>query len=78
MLTLTDWLGFIGVSLILIAYFLNLSNRLTAQNFWFILMNLIGSMLACTASILMKYIPFIILEGVWMLVSIHALFRYKK
>ena len=78
MLTLTDWLGFIGVSLILIAYFLNLSNRLTAQNFWFILMNLIGSLLACTASILMKYIPFIILEGVWMLVSIHALFRYKK
>lgn len=74
----TDLIGFIGVLLILIAYFLNLNHKLDSSDIRYILMNLIGAILACLASILMKYYPFILLEGTWTLVSIVALFKYLK
>lgn len=77
-MTLTDWLGFIGVFLILLAYFLNVSGKLKNTDLSFILLNLIGAGIACFASILLKYIPFILLEGAWTLVSAFTLFKYLK
>jgi hypothetical protein len=44
----------------------------------FILLNLIGASMACLASILLNYWPFIILEAVWALVSLFALLKYRK
>lgn len=73
-----DLLGFIGVSLILIAYFLNLNNKLKADDIIYIILNLIGAMLACLASVLMVYYPFVLLEGTWTLVSLVALIKYFK
>lgn len=73
-----DWLGFAGVFQILLAYTLNVSGRLEKNSLAFILLNLIGAILACLASVLMKYMPFIILEGVWALVSLIALIKRKK
>lgn len=74
----TDWIGFIGVSQILLAYILNVSGKLKKEDLSFILLNLLGASLACLASVLMKYLPFIILEGVWALASFIALIKYKK
>jgi len=71
-----DWLGFFGVFLILLAYILNELGKITNKNLLFILLNLIGASIACVASILINYIPFIILEGVWALVSFNSLFKY--
>ena len=73
---IVDWTGFVGVSLILIAYFLNLKKVLATTELSYILLNLIGAVLACLASVLMKYIPFIILEAVWTIVSVDALWKY--
>jgi hypothetical protein len=73
-----DWIGFIGVFLILIAYILNVIEKLNPKSLAFILLNLIGASLACFASILLKYLPFIILEGVWTLVSLLSLLKYRK
>jgi hypothetical protein len=73
-----DWIGFVGVFQILLAYMLNIFGKLEKKDLTFILLNLIGASLACLASILMKYMPFIILEGVWALVSLIALFKYKR
>ena len=73
-----DWIGFIGVFQILLAYILNVFGKLEKKDLTFILLNLIGASLACLASILMKYMPFIILEGVWALVSLIALLNYKR
>ncbi|WP_449384926.1 hypothetical protein [Changchengzhania lutea] len=42
------------------------------------LLNLVGAAMACLASILLNYWPFIILEAVWALVSLYSLFSYKK
>lgn len=73
-----DWIGSIGVFLILLAYFLNVLGTLNNKDISFILLNLIGAALACFASILLNYLPFIILEGAWSLVSLYALSTYKK
>ena len=73
-----DCIGFVGVFQILIAYILNVNGKLESSSISFILLNLIGATLACLASILMNYIPFIILEGVWTIVSLISLIKYKK
>ncbi len=77
-MSIVDWIGFIGVFQILLAYTLNVSGRLEKNNLTFILLNLFGAILACLASILMEYIPFIILEGVWAIVSLISLIKYKR
>ena len=74
----TDLLGFAGVALILIAYFLNLNQRLAANDLRYILMNLVGAILACLASVLMKYYPFVLLEGTLAMVSLVALVKKLK
>lgn len=73
-----DWIGSIGVFLILLAFILNISGKLKSSDLLFILLNLIGATLACLASVLLNYLPFIILEGAWSLVSLISLLRYKK
>ncbi len=75
-MTFIDLIGFIGVLMILIAYFLNLTHRLSPEALSYILLNLIGAILACLASVLMHYMPFVLLEGTWTLVSLSALMRY--
>ena len=77
-MNIIDWIGFIGVFQILLAYVLNVLGKLKSKDLTFILLNLIGASMACLASILMNYLPFIILEGVWTLVSLFALIKYLK
>ena len=72
-----DWIGFIGVFQILLAYILNVIKKIKNTDLTFILLNLVGASMACFASILMEYIPFIILEGVWTFVSLISLIKYK-
>lgn len=73
-----DWIGFVGVFLILLAYILNVFEKLNQNSLAFILLNLCGASLACLASILMNYLPFIILEGVWAIVSLITLIQKYK
>ena len=75
-MTLIDWIGFIGVFQILLAYMLNVFGKVKSKDLSFILLNIFGAGLACLASILMVYWPFIILEAVWTLVSLFSLIQY--
>jgi len=77
-MTFTDWIGFAGVTILLVAYFLNLFNKINKNSLAYVILNLAGAAIACAASILLKYLPFIILEGAWTLVSLIALFTYKR
>ncbi len=74
-MNIADWIGFLGVSILLIAFLLNLLKRISQDSRMYILMNLFGAGLACIASILIAYVPFIILEGTWTLVSLLGLIR---
>nr|WP_315187895.1 hypothetical protein [uncultured Flavobacterium sp.] len=77
-MTLTDWIGFIGVTLLLIAYFLNLTNKLSKESLGYLSINFMGAGIACFASILLDYMPFIILEGSWALISAYGIIQYFK
>jgi hypothetical protein len=41
-----------------------------------LLLNVAGAAIACAASVLLKYWPFIILEGCWTIVSAAGLINY--
>ena len=77
-MTYNDLIGTMGVGLILLAYFLNTIRMIPVNGKLFYVMNIIGAALACYASFLINYMPFIILEGTWTLVSIYGLMRTMK
>jgi hypothetical protein len=77
-MNLVDWIGFIGVFQILLAYILNVSGNIENESLPFILLNLIGAGMACLASVLMEYLPFILLEAVWAIVSLISLIKYFR
>lgn len=72
---MADIIGYFGVGLILLAYFLNLYNKIDNENLLYIWMNLIGAGLAFVSSVLIQSVPFAILEGTWALVSLFALVK---
>lgn len=74
----TDWIGFIGVTILLVAFFLNLNNTIKKEGLIYLFLNFIGAGIACFASVLLDYLPFIILEGSWTLVSAIGLFNYFR
>jgi hypothetical protein len=73
-----DIIGFIGVSIILIAYLLSLTNIISIKKFTYIFMNFAGAGIACYSAILIKYVPFIILEGVWASISLLAMVNLSR
>ena len=73
-----DLIGTIGVGLILLAYFLNTAKLLPDDTKLFYTINIIGAALACYASWLINYMPFVILEGTWTLVSIYGLMKAMR
>jgi hypothetical protein len=74
----TDIIGTIGVGLILLAYFCQTFNWINGKSKLFFLLNIIGAGLACYASYLINYWPFVVLEGTWFLVSIAGLLRVTR
>lgn len=74
-LTFTEWVGSIGVFLLLIAFFMNLVGTLGAGSLAYVGLNLIGAGLACYASWLLDFFPFVVLEGTWAVVAALALGR---
>jgi len=77
-MTFNDIIGSIGVGIILIAYYLNTAGLIIKNGKLFYVMNVLGAAIACYASWLIDYWPFIILEGMWTLVSIYGLMKTMK
>jgi hypothetical protein len=70
-----DIIGACGVGLILLAYFFNTFSIIPWDGKLFFIMNIGGAALACYASVLINYLPFMLLEGVWCLVSLVGFIR---
>jgi hypothetical protein len=73
-----DAIGFTGVFILLVAFLLNLSGKMRQDSTGYISLNILGAGLACVASLLINYIPFVILEGTWTLVSLVALINHLR
>jgi hypothetical protein len=74
-MSLSTIIGSVGVSLLLIAFLLNLFRVISQENIAYSLLNIIGASLAGYASWLIDYMPFVVLEGTWCLVAIVGLVR---
>jgi hypothetical protein len=70
--------GTVGVGLILLAYFCSIFGWINVRSKLFFLLNIIGAGLACYASWMINYWPFVILEGTWFLVSVIGLIKNFK
>lgn len=70
-----DLISGIGVFLILSAFFLQTFHYIKSSSRLYLILNTIGSALACYGSFLIDSIPFTILEGTWCIVSIIGLLR---
>jgi hypothetical protein len=73
-----DTIATIGVGLILLAYFFNIFSIIKKDGRLYFILNIVGAGLAGYASYLIDFIPFVILETTWMLVSIIGLIKSIK
>ena len=71
----STFIGSFGVALLLIAFFLNLFKFISQENKFYILLNIAGAGLSCYASLLIHFLPFVILEAVWGLVALFAFIK---
>ena len=67
--------GLVGVSLLLAGFFLNLVKWLDQDSLMYLGMNLFGALLACAASWMIGFMPFVVLEATWGLVALVAFAR---
>jgi hypothetical protein len=74
----SDIIASIGVIVLLIAFFLNLNKKLAADSKAYILMNLIGAGICCYASYMVRFYPFVVLEGIWAFVALISLFKVPR
>lgn len=74
----SDAIGSTGVALLLLAFFLNLFGWLATGARAYQGLNLVGAGLACWASWLIGFMPFVVLEGTWALVAGAALCNRRR
>ena len=74
----TDIVSTVGVSLILLAFFLNAFKYVGNNSQLYFILNIIGGAFACYGSVLLNSLPFIILEGTWSVVALVALIKSLK
>ena len=67
---ISNILGTIGVTLLLLAYFLHLRNIISNKSNIYISLNFFGAAIACISSVLLEFYPFVVLEGIWAVVSL--------
>jgi VIT1/CCC1 family predicted Fe2+/Mn2+ transporter len=75
---MADLIGTIGVALLLLAFLLNLSGKLSQRSRAYAALNAVGVGLACAAAALLPFMPFVVLEGTWALVAVVALARPRR
>jgi len=71
-------IAFVGVFILLLAFVLNLLNALSAEGWLYPAFNFVGATIAAYASWLIAFYPFVLLEGIWALVSVVTLLFYGQ
>jgi Ca2+/Na+ antiporter len=74
-MNISEILGSLGVTILLLAFVLNLMKLIRTDSLVYGLLNALGAAIACYASFIIPYFPFVILEGVWTVLSIVALVK---
>ena len=78
MMSCSDIIASIGVTLLLIAFFLNLRKKLSADSVTYSVLNIIGAGLCGLSSYMISFYPFVLLESIWVAVACMALFKKRS
>lgn len=76
-MTLPDIINTIGVSLILIAFFLLTLKKISSSSNVYNLLNIVGAGMTCYGAFMIGAMPFAALEGIWCLVAVYGLIKKK-
>ena len=74
----SEWVGSIGVALLLLAFFANAFGYVPHASRRYHGTNAVGAALACLASFQIGFVPFVVLEGIWCVVAVVALLRLGR
>ena len=77
-MSFSEIMGSLGAAILLLAFVLNMLKIIKTESLSYLLLNFIGAGIACFASWLIPYFPFVILEGVWAVVSLVSLVKYLR
>lgn len=70
-----NWIASLGVGILLLAFFLNISGRLDNKSKTYALLNAIGGLLSGFASWMVDFYPFVILNLIWSFTALLSLFK---
>ena len=71
----SEIVGSIGVTLLLIAFFMNSFAMIDSRSLVYQVMNAVGAAVSCYASYLIGFAPFVVLEAVWCAAALAAMLR---
>jgi hypothetical protein len=74
----SDILATAGVTILLIAFLLQILKVISVESSWYSLMNLVGAALAGISAWIISFMPFVVLESVWVVVSVFNLIKNLK
>lgn len=74
-MAVSDYIGSLGVILLLLAFFLQLRNKIHKEGRLYLLLNFVGASLAGISAFMINFYPFVILEGTWAVISLVPLFK---
>jgi uncharacterized membrane protein len=75
---MADWFSGFGVALILAAFLGSAIGKIGNQSLVYWLLNIAGGVLATIGAMLLKSIPFVVLETTWIITSLVGLLKYLK
>jgi hypothetical protein len=75
---LTDFLGNVGVVLIIIAYLLLQLNRIGSNSLSYSLLNVLGAALIIVSLVFNFNLSAFIMETVWVAISLFGIYRYFR
>jgi len=77
-MAISDLIGCVGVTLLLLGFFLNVFGFIERDAPPYHLLNAVGAALSGYASYLIGFVPFVVLEGTWAAVAVAALLRFPR
>jgi hypothetical protein len=75
---LSDIIASIGVTILLIGFFLNLTKRIASDSKLYAALNFVGAGMCGVSSYMISFYPFVILESVWCVVALTSLFKVPR
>jgi predicted membrane protein len=77
-LSLTDFIGILGVTVIIIAYMLLQLEKMDAKDLSFSVLNTLGALLIIISLLYDWNLASFLMESIWMFISLYGILKYYK